>query len=127
MSSEECAMVEFTDSSSARIAMQMTTLGDAKVFELHQSADKKRKHQPTKKSVLNRVTGVREDHYNSSSCPSGSEPEEGRMRHKKNVQGYPMYHIHSGYPFQGREHPKGEKEISSAVRSCPSCFLYELF
>lgn len=31
-SSEECAMVEFTDSASARTALQMI-LGDAKVFE----------------------------------------------------------------------------------------------
>lgn len=107
-SSEECAMVEFTDSSSARIALQMTTLGDAKVFELHPSADKKRKHQPTKKSVLNRVT--REDNY-SSSCPSGSEPEDGRVRHKKSVPGYPMYHIHGNYPFHGREKKKSRKAV----------------
>ncbi|XP_032665418.1 la-related protein 6-like [Odontomachus brunneus] len=114
-SSEECAMVEFTDSNSARIAMQMTTLGDAKVFELHQSADKKRKHQPTKKSVLNRVT--REDNYNSSSCPSGSEPEDGRMRHKKSVPGYPMYHIHAGYPFQAGP-PSPDAWLSRKLSSC---------
>ncbi|XP_025073495.1 la-related protein 6 isoform X3 [Pogonomyrmex barbatus] len=92
---EECAMIEFTDSASARIATQMA-LGDAKVFELRHSTEKKRKHQPMKKSTINRV--AREDNHNSSSCPSGSEPEDGRIRHKKSFQGYPMCHT---YPFQG--------------------------
>ncbi|KAL6261330.1 hypothetical protein P5V15_008850 [Pogonomyrmex californicus] len=93
---EECAMIEFTDSASARIATQMA-LGDAKVFELRHSTEKKRKHQPMKKSTINRV--AREDNHNSSSCPSGSEPEDGRIRHKKSFQGYPM--CHTTYPFQG--------------------------
>ncbi|KAL0112104.1 hypothetical protein PUN28_013378 [Cardiocondyla obscurior] len=98
-STEECAMVEFTDSASARIATQMT-LGNAKVLELRHHADKKRKHQPTKKLSLNRV--AREDNHNSSSGPSGSEPEDGRVRIQRNFQGYPMYHVHNtGYPYQG--------------------------
>lgn len=91
-------MIEFTDSTSARIATQMA-LDNTKIFELHQSADKKKKYQPIKKSALNKVTRV--DNYNSSSCPSGSEPEDGRVKHKKSFQGYPMYHLHTGYPLQG--------------------------
>lgn len=92
-------MVEFTDSASARIAIQMV-LGDAKIFELRHSADKKRKYQPTKKYTLNTIT--REDNHNSSSCPSGSEPEDGRVKHKRGFQSYPMYHVHTtSYPFQG--------------------------
>lgn len=92
-------MIEFTDSVSARIATQMA-LGDTKVFELRHSADKKKK-QPTKKCTLDRV--AREDNRNSStSCPSGSEPEDGRVRLKRGFQGYPMYHVHNtNYPFQG--------------------------
>lgn len=100
-SNEEYAMVEFTDSVSVRIAMQMT-LGNAKVFELHQSTDKKRKHQPTRKSFLSRIP--RENNYNSSSCPSGSETEDGKARHKKSIQGYPLYHICTSYPSQGTAH-----------------------
>lgn len=96
-SSEECALIEFTDSISARIATQIA-LGDAKIFELHQAADKKKKYQ-MKKGVLGKV--AKKQNYNSSSCPSGSEPEDGRVKHKKSVQGCPMYHIHAGYPFQG--------------------------
>lgn len=91
-------MVEFTDSASARTALQMI-LGDAKVFELQQSSDKKRKQQPAKKNVLTRLT--KEEVYNSSSCPSGSEPEDGRARHKKPIHGYPMYHAYPAHPFQG--------------------------
>lgn len=102
-SNEEYAMVEFTDTTSVRNAMQMT-LGNAKVFELHQLADKKRKHQPTRKSVLNRIP--RENNYNSSSCPSGSETEDGKTRHKKkNIQGYPTYHIYTSYSSQGPPSP----------------------
>jgi len=96
---EEYAMVEFTDSASARIAIQMA-LGDVQVFELRHSIDKKKKHQPIKKCIPNRT--VREDNHNSSSCPSGSEPEDGRVRLKRDFQGYPMYHVHNtSYPFQG--------------------------
>ncbi|XP_018407194.1 PREDICTED: la-related protein 6 [Cyphomyrmex costatus] len=95
---EEYAMVEFTDSASARIAIQMS-LGDVQVFELRHSIDKKKKHQPTKKCILSRT--AREDNHNSSSCPSGSEPEDGRVRLKRGFQGYPMYHVHNtNYPFQ---------------------------
>lgn len=99
-SSEECAMVEFTDSASARTALQMT-LGDAKVFELQQSNDKKRKQLPAKKSALTRL--AKEEAYNSSSCASGSETEDGRVRHKKPIHGYPMYHAYPGHPFQGMD------------------------
>lgn len=115
VSSEECAMVEFTDSASARIALQMV-LGDAKVFELQQSADKKRKQQPTKKSALTRLT--REDTYNSSSCASGSEAEDGRARtaHKKPIHGYPMYHMYPGHPFQGP--PSPDAWLSRRLSAC---------
>lgn len=115
VSSEECAMVEFTDSASARIALQMT-LGEAKVFELQQSADKKRKQQPAKKSALTRLT--REESYNSSSCASGSEAEDGRTRttHKKPVHGYPMYHVYPGHPFQGP--PSPEAWLSRRLSAC---------
>lgn len=112
---EEYAMVEFTDSVSARIATQMT-LGDAKVFELRHSVDKKKKHQLTKKCTLNRV--AREDNYNSSSCPSGSEPEDGRVRLNRSFQGYPMYHIHNtGYPFQAGL-PLSDTCLSRKLSSC---------
>jgi len=91
-------MVEFTDTASARIATQMV-LDDVKVFELRHSADKKKKHQPTKKCTLNRII---KDNQNSSSCPSGSEPEDGRIRLKRDFQRYSMYHAHNtSYPFQG--------------------------
>lgn len=92
-------MIEFMDSVSARIAVQMAQ-GDAKVFELRHSADKKRKHQPTKKRSPNGVT--REDNPNSSSRPGGSEAEDGRVRFRRNFQGCPMYHVHNtNYAFQG--------------------------
>ncbi|XP_011864607.1 PREDICTED: la-related protein 6 [Vollenhovia emeryi] len=111
---EECAMVEFTDSASVRIATQMT-LGDAKILQLRSSADKKRKHQPTKKCSLNRVP--KEDNHNSSSCPSGSEPEDGRVRFQRGFQGYPMYHIqNTNYPFQGPSSP--DTYLSRKLSSC---------
>ncbi|OAD61955.1 La-related protein 6 [Eufriesea mexicana] len=112
-SSEECAMVEFTDSASARTALQMT-LGDAKVFELQQSSDKKRKQQPAKKSALTRLT--KEEAYNSSSCASGSEAEDGRVRHKKPIHGYPMYHAYPGHPFQGP--PSPDAWLSRRLSAC---------
>lgn len=90
-------MIEFTDSASARIALQMT-LGDAKVCELQQSSDKKRKQQ-SKKSPLTRL--AKEESYNSSSCASGSEAEDERVRHKKPTYGYHMYHAYPGHSFQG--------------------------
>lgn len=93
-------MVEFTDSASARAALQMT-LGDAKVFELQQSSDKKRKQQPAKKSALTRLT--KEEAYNSSSCASGSEAEDGRVRHKKPIYAYPICHAYPGHSYQGLE------------------------
>lgn len=110
---EEYAMVEFTDSGSVRIAMQMT-LENAKIFELHQSADKKRKHQFTKKNVLNRIS--KENNYNSSSCPSGSEAEDGKVRHKKSIQGYPTYHIYTNYSAQGP--PSPDVWLSRKLSSC---------
>ena len=112
-SSEECAMVEFTDSACARVALQMT-FGDAKVFELQQSSDKKRKQQPAKKSALTRL--AKEEAYNSSSCPSGSEAEDGRARHKKPIHGYPMYHAYPGHPFQGP--PSPDAWLSRRLSSC---------
>ncbi|KAL6430626.1 hypothetical protein ACFW04_006905 [Cataglyphis niger] len=110
---EEYAMIEFTDTISVRIAMQMT-LGNAKMFELYQLADKKRKHQPTRKSVLNRIP--RENNNNSSSCPSGSETEDGKTRHKKNIQEYPTYHIYTSYPSQGS--PSSDVWLSRKLSSC---------
>lgn len=111
---EECAMVEFMDSISARIATQMA-LGNAKVFELRHSTDKKRKHQSTKKYGLNRVVG--EDNHNSSSCPSGSEPEDGRVKFQRSFQGYPMYHVHNtSYAFQ--EPPSPDTCLSRKLSSC---------
>ncbi|XP_076619977.1 la ribonucleoprotein translational regulator Achilles [Colletes latitarsis] len=101
-SSDECAMVEFTDSASARVALQMT-LGDAKIFELQQSSEKKKKQQPAKKSTVTRL--AKEEIYNSSSCASGSEAEDGRARHKKPIHGYSMYHAYPGHPFQGPPSP----------------------
>lgn len=112
---EEYAMVEFTDSASARIAIQMT-LGDVQVFELRHSVDKKKKHPPTKKCQIPNRT-VREDNHNSSSCPSGSEPEDGRVRLKRGFQGYPMYHVHNtSYPFQGM--PSSDACLSRKLSSC---------
>ncbi|XP_019887637.2 uncharacterized protein LOC105280639 [Ooceraea biroi] len=95
-------MVEFTDSISARIATQMA-LDNAKIFELHKLADKKKKNQSTRKNTiykekLNKI--MREDRNNSLSYPSESDLEDSRMRHKKNIQGYPIYHIHTDYPIQ---------------------------
>lgn len=95
--SKEFAMVEFTDSASTRNAMQLV-LGDAKIFELHRSVDKRKKHQPIKKNTFNRVT--RADNYNSSSCPSGSETEDGKLRHKSD-QRYQMCSMSKAYSFQG--------------------------
>lgn len=115
-SNEEYAMIEFIDSIAVRNAMQMT-LGTAKIFELHQSIDKKRKHQATRKSVLSKIP--RENNYNSSSCPSGSETEDGKARHKKSIQGYPLYHICTSYPSQGTTH------ISYGCMYTYICFKYK--
>ncbi|XP_076288998.1 la ribonucleoprotein translational regulator Achilles [Lasioglossum baleicum] len=112
-SSEECAMVEFTDSAAARLALQMT-LGNAKVFELQQSSDKKRKQQSTKKTALTRLS--KEEAYNSSSCASGSEAEDGKARHKKPVHGYPMYHAYPGHPYQGP--PSPDAWLSRRLSGC---------
>ncbi|KAG7211994.1 hypothetical protein KM043_011190 [Ampulex compressa] len=112
-SSEECAMIEFTDSASARVALQMT-LGDAKIFELQQSAEKKRKQHPMKKGAVTRLT--REDTYNSSSCASGSEAEDNRIRHKKVIHGYPMYHVYPGHPYQGP--PSPDAWLSRRLSTC---------
>ena len=111
--SEECAMVEFTDSASARAALQMS-LGDAKVFELQQSGDKKKKQQPAKKSTLTRL--AKEETYNSSSCASGSEPEDGRARHKKPIHTYPTYHPYPGNHYQGP--PSPEAWLSRRLSAC---------
>ncbi|XP_078037452.1 la ribonucleoprotein translational regulator Achilles [Augochlora pura] len=112
-SSEECAMIEFTDSAAARLALQMT-LGNAKVFELQQSTDKKRKQQSTKKTALTRL--AKEEAYNSSSCASGSEAEDGKARHKKPVHGYPMYHAYPSHPYQGP--PSPDAWLSRRLSGC---------
>lgn len=98
--SEECALVEFTDSASARTAMRMN-IGDMRVYELQQSTEKKRKQQPNKKNAVARI--AREDIYNSSSCASGSEAEDSRSRHRRSVHGHPMYPMamYPGQPYQG--------------------------
>ncbi|KAL2729466.1 la-related protein 6 isoform X1 [Vespula squamosa] len=109
---EECAMIEFTDSASARLALEMN-LGDAKIFELQQS-DKKRKQQPTKKTIVTKLT--KEDTYNSSSCASGSETEDGKAKYKRAVHGYPIYHVYPSHPFQGP--PSPDAWLSRRLSSC---------
>ncbi|XP_047363536.1 la-related protein 6 isoform X1 [Vespa velutina] len=109
---EECAMIEFTDSASARLALEMN-LGDAKIFELQQS-DKKRKQQLTKKTIVTKLT--KEDTYNSSSCASGSEAEDGKAKYKRAVHGYPIYHVYPGHPFQGP--PSPDAWLSRRLSSC---------
>lgn len=87
-------MIEFTDSAAARAAQQLT-LGDAVIYELQQisSGEKKRKQQssqqqnqpqsqPSKKSVAARLSAARENVYNSSSCPSGSEEDNRGSKFK---------------------------------------------
>lgn len=96
-SSEECAMIEFIDSASARMALQMP-LGEAKIYALQQTADKKRKQQSSKKNPVTRVS--REETYNSSSCASGSENDEGKSRHRRQIYNHPVYHVFTGHPFQ---------------------------
>ncbi|XP_014602101.1 PREDICTED: la-related protein 6 isoform X1 [Polistes canadensis] len=113
---EECAMIEFTDSASARLALEMN-LGDAKIFELQQLSDKKRKQQPTKKTIVTKLT--KEDSYNSSSCASGSEAEDGKAKYRRAVHGYPIYHVypgHPGHPFQGP--PSPDAWLSRRLSSC---------
>ncbi|XP_012269517.2 la-related protein 6 [Athalia rosae] len=113
--SDECALVEFTDSASARIALQMN-LGDMRVYELQQSAEKKRKQQPNKKSAVARIS--REEIYNSSSCASGSEAEDSRSRHRRPVHGHPIYPMamYPGQPYQGP--PSPESWLSRRLSSC---------
>ncbi|XP_015127963.1 la-related protein 6 [Diachasma alloeum] len=82
-SDEECAVIEFTDSAAARAAVGLS-LGEAKMFELQTSAGEKKRKQailvkegqgPTvKKSGASRIA-ARQNGYNSSSCPSGSDEE----------------------------------------------------
>ncbi|XP_043502752.1 la-related protein 6 isoform X2 [Polistes fuscatus] len=113
---EECAMIEFTDSASARLALEMN-LGGAKIFELQQLSDKKRKQQPTKKTIVTKLT--KEDSYNSSSCASGSEAEDGKAKYRRAVHGYPIYHVypgHPGHPFQGP--PSPDAWLSRRLSSC---------
>ncbi|KAG8040898.1 hypothetical protein G9C98_001886 [Cotesia typhae] len=91
---DECALIEFTDSAAARAAQQLT-LGDAVIYELQQisSGEKKRKQQssqqqiqpqsqPSKKSVAARLSAARENVYNSSNCPSGSEEDNRGSKFK---------------------------------------------
>ncbi|XP_046426332.1 la-related protein 6 [Neodiprion fabricii] len=113
--SEECALVEFTDSASARTAQQMS-LGDMRVYELQQSAEKKRKQQPGKKNAVTRIS--REEIYNSSSCASGSEAEDGRSRHRRPVHGHPIYPmaVYPGQPYQGP--PSPESWLSRRLSAC---------
>lgn len=122
--SEECALIEFTDSAAARAALSMS-LGDARIYELQQSPsnDKKRKQQSqpnqqpksqhqqqpvaaTKKSVHARI--ARENAYNSSSCASGSEAEDPRVtRNGRQTRAHPVcQHVafapNTGHTFQGK-------------------------
>ncbi|XP_063974045.1 la-related protein 6 [Diachasmimorpha longicaudata] len=81
---EECAVIEFTDSAAARAAVGLS-LGEAKMFELQTSASEKKRKQAlvakegqgaaVKKSAGNRIAAARQNAYNSSSCPSGSDEE----------------------------------------------------
>ncbi|KAF7995531.1 hypothetical protein HCN44_006638 [Aphidius gifuensis] len=91
---DECALIEFTDSSSARNAQKLI-IGNAKIYELQQfsSNDKKRKQQLNqqkeqqngKKNLTLRMSTAREKSYiNSSSCPSGSEDDIRNFRISKN-------------------------------------------
>lgn len=113
-SSDECAMVEFTDSASARAALLMN-LGDAKLFELQQSPEKKRKQQPTKKSAVTKIS-KEETAYNSSSCASGSEAEDPRIKHKRPIHSFPVYHVYPGHPYQGP--PSPEAWLSRRLSTC---------
>ncbi|XP_012281299.1 la-related protein 6 [Orussus abietinus] len=112
-SSENCALVEFTDSASARAALQLK-LGEAKIYELHHSGEKKRKASPAKKSAVARLAA--EETYNSSSCASGSETEDARTRHKKPMYGHPIYHVYPGQSFPGP--PSPEAWLSRRLSSC---------
>ncbi|XP_043461459.1 la-related protein 6 [Leptopilina heterotoma] len=113
-SSEECAMIEFIDSASARMALQMP-LGEAKIYALQQTADKKRKQQSTKKNPVTRVS--REETYNSSSCASGSENDEGKSRHRRQIYNHPVYHVFTGHPFQPGP-PSPENWMPRRLSSC---------
>ncbi|XP_011312354.1 la-related protein 6 [Fopius arisanus] len=119
-SDEECALIEFTDSASARAALALS-LGDAKMFEMQQIAvsDKKRKQQQTKeglgvgakKSAGSRIN-VRQNGYNSSSCPSGSDEEIRSCRIArvgKKLDGVKVNYPTSGpqpIPYQGPPSPE---------------------
>ena len=94
-------MIEFIDSASARMALQLS-LGEAKIYALQQPADKKKKQQPPKKNPVTRVS--REETYNnSSSCASGSENEEGKSRHRRQMYNHPVYHVFTGHPYQSKD------------------------
>lgn len=93
-------MIEFIDSASARMALQLS-LGEAKIYALQQPADKKKKQQPPKKNPVARVS--REETYNSSSCASGSENEEGKSRHRRQIYNHPVYHVFTGHPYQRKD------------------------
>ncbi|XP_043266508.1 la-related protein 6 isoform X2 [Venturia canescens] len=132
--SEECALVEFTDSAAARAAMRLS-LGDAQIYELQQSSntDKKRKQvvqrqaaqhpsvPATKKTV--HTTMPRENTYNSSSCASGSEAEDPRiMRNGKHPKSHTScHHIAfaptTGHSFRGVENT-GNGVILRRLSSC---------
>lgn len=91
-------MIEFTDSASARAAMKLS-LGEAKIFELQSIGEKKKKQQPTKKQ------NKKDDNCHTSSC---SEPEDGRIKHKRLMHLapppppiYPPMHIYQPHPYQG--------------------------
>lgn len=95
---DECALIEFTDSASARAAQKLK-IGETKIYELQQfsSNEKKRKQQsssqqkeqqsqqPAKKSSAIRNSSGRDNLYiNSSSCQSGSEEDTRTFRISKN-------------------------------------------
>ncbi|XP_066603038.1 la-related protein 6 [Prorops nasuta] len=114
---EECAMVEFTDSASARNALRMT-LDGAKLFELQAIAEKKRKQQQQQQSSVKKSSNVKsaKEEYNNPSYTSGSEMEDGRARHRKPVHSYPMYHVYPGHYQPGPSSP--EPWLSRRLSSC---------
>ncbi|XP_015585023.1 la-related protein 6 [Cephus cinctus] len=114
-SSEECALVEFTDSASARAALRMD-FGDARIYELQQPSDKKKKQQTssTKKNTVARL--AREEACHSSSCASGSEAEDSRTRHRRPIHNHPVYPMYPGHAYQSP--PSPEAWLSRRLSSC---------
>lgn len=102
-----CALVEFVASESARNAMKLqTTLGDPlKVYELNNVPHPERKKKANnKKSSNNNINNnnihtanrniMSESDYISSSCQSGSEAEDPRMKFDPRSKFYQNFHYY---------------------------------